>query len=145
AMPVLDEKRVYLASFDGKVYALTVATGKLVWTYTVGSPVFGGVALYKKRLYAVGMNTGVHAIAPKDGTPVWRSTVFGDKEWRNPVTIVNDVIYTVTRKGTLVALSVPDGKELWRKDLGGETYFAPIVRRGKIYLGTTDGWFYCIR
>jgi outer membrane protein assembly factor BamB len=145
AMPVLDENRVYASSFDGKVYALTAATGQLVWAYDAGSPLFGGSALYRGRLYAVGMKTGVHAIDLKNGKRIWKAAVFGDAETRNPLTIVDDIIYTTTRNGTLVAIDTADGNERWRLELGGTTYYAPLVRRGRIYVGTTEGWFYCIK
>jgi outer membrane protein assembly factor BamB len=143
AMPVLDANRIYVASFDGNVYVLNSATGKHLWTYRVGSPIFG-LAAYKSIIYAVSATTGIHAFEAQSGKPVWTASL-GKESGRGAPAVVDDVLYTTTHEGTILALDAKTGKERWRYKTGGRIIASPVVNRGLVLVGSLDGNFYALK
>jgi outer membrane protein assembly factor BamB len=66
-----DDSRVYLGGDDGKVYALSAATGQEAWTYT-GLGVMGDTALVDGALVCGNSRGWLHALDPTSGQLRWK-------------------------------------------------------------------------
>lgn len=154
--PAIDEKRLYVGSDDGTMWALDHETGAVVWSKTIGfhkkgkgifsSPVvsngvvyFGG---YDGNLYALNAETGQRkwvsfeadwigsspAIAPELGH-VYVGLEFG--LWR--------------KHGGIAAVDMHTGKTIWvYKDMPGYTHSSPlyIPEHRQVVIGNNDGSAY---
>ena len=65
---------------------------------------------------------------------------FADKEFDvtfGNVALGNGTLYAIGRHGIFVCLDPRTGKELWRKDLGGDAMWcnSPVVSDGKVFVG----------
>jgi outer membrane protein assembly factor BamB len=59
--------------------------------------------------------------------------------------IVGDRYYQSDNAGTLVALDVTTGKQLWKQSLGTVQKASSVYADGKIYVGTESGKFFILR
>jgi outer membrane protein assembly factor BamB len=53
-------------------------------------------------------------------------------------------VYISSVGGTIHALDVVTGEELWQFGTGDAIYASPIVANGSVFVGSTDGSFYAL-
>lgn len=58
---------------------------------------------------------------------------------------VNELLLYGTQSGALVALNRAEAKEMWRFQMGGAIYGAPMVSNGIVYIGSADKKVYALR
>jgi polyvinyl alcohol dehydrogenase (cytochrome) len=157
--PVVSGSTVVAGSTGGVVDALDAATGKLLWSRTVGPQVNGSAAIAGGVVY-VPVNideaggTGspsVVALKLSDGAPLWQTTIDdqpGSDVYGSPV-VANGTVYIGTSasyaeqhlpgvhdRGSVVALDATTGAVVWRTytvpagDDGGAVWSTPAIDTG---------------
>jgi hypothetical protein len=61
--PVLAGKTVYVGASDGGIYGIDKRTGKIIWKYTTGAPIFSSVAISGNTLIATDFGGNVYAFS----------------------------------------------------------------------------------
>lgn len=110
-MPAGDGKRVYAASYDGKVSAFDPESGKLAWRSELEVSLSSGPGVGNGMVVVAGPDGDVVALRAEDGSEVWRTNVVGES--LAAPQIRNEVVVVYTINGILRALSALDGSELW--------------------------------
>lgn len=59
--PLIDGKKVYVGSNDGKIYVLDLRSGKELWSYNLGVPVTSSPAIAADRLYVTTFDGNIFA------------------------------------------------------------------------------------
>jgi alcohol dehydrogenase (cytochrome c) len=127
ANPVVRDGVVYLQDLDSNVYALTLATGRLRWEYTLNKPMTSGpgpdgVAVTGSLVYGISPTT-VFALNARTGHPVWVDRTLlrpGDGSFEIQPQVAGGRVYLASAYGTgagggvLMALSAATGRLLWR-------------------------------
>lgn len=109
--PATDGQRVYAGSFDGRVVALDVETGRPAWSIRTRLPLSAGP----------GLGAGTLAFGTNDGQLVVFDAETGEEHWRAPVgaevlaapAVGTDTIAVRTTDGRLRAFALSSGAELW--------------------------------
>jgi outer membrane protein assembly factor BamB len=122
--PVISNKRLYVSSFDGHVYAFDLRTGNLVWKFKsngrnffpqgemMGNPAVGG-----GMVYAGSRDYTLYAIDMKGGYCNWTRQF--PRGWALPVTFRDTVLYVGTSDDhELYALDFRTGYEYWKLNVG---------------------------
>jgi len=155
--PVVEGDTLYLATFEGGVFSLGTDDGRPNWPGPEGNAsklkgdIAGGLAAHGDNLYFGTTEGRLYAWKKADGTPAsgWEEPrSFDGGIWATPV-VKGDTLFVSTMKGELVALSLPEGRELWRfkatgaiPDLalaGDELLFVPSINRHAYFIRTADG------
>ncbi len=115
-----------------RLYALDKSNGKELWVWDSPGGAFTSPTVADDQLYAqVGSPLVLHAINPKDGTPLW--TASGGR-----MAISGQRIFT-TKPNKLEALTTSVGKLIWSIDLPDDNYTAPVVSGDSLYLNSSSG------
>jgi outer membrane protein assembly factor BamB len=112
--PVIVEGRVYAASHDGEVMALSADTGKRAWMVKTKLPLSAGPEV----------GSGLVVLGSSDGDLIALDSTNGAERWRRSIAseilaqplIVNDIVVIRTVDGHVEGLSVADGKTRWAVD-----------------------------
>ncbi|HJX51576.1 MAG TPA: PQQ-binding-like beta-propeller repeat protein, partial [Polyangia bacterium] len=152
----LVEGRALLAvgNYDHTLYALDAATGDSLWKFTTGGPVYAAPVFFREgdRTIVLATSTDrlVYAIDAATGRQVWVHSVedyrptlggarlaapcvggTGDSDnavfvayWVWDRSLVNSL-----QKSGILALTLAEGKPLWRQELGDNDLSAPIFVR----------------
>lgn len=110
-MPAGDGKRVYAASYDGKVSAFDPETGKLAWRQELEIKLSSGPGIGNGMVVVAGPDGDVVALRAEDGSVAWRTNVVGES-LASPQ-IRGDVVIIYTINGILHARSALDGSARW--------------------------------
>ncbi len=129
--------------YGNDVYALNAATGQIRWTHATGGsgayvPAVAGDTVY------IGSNDGyLNALNAATGHIRWTQAT------ENPTApaVAGGTIYTGSggETGNIYALDAATGNIRWTYDAGHDSYSAPAIADGAIYIGCVDGYLYAIR
>jgi len=129
---VADEKRLFVATRDGGIRALDLATGQPMWQLP-DRP--ARLAATEGALVLRQLSGTVLSLQPKDGATRWSvdSGVAGDL----PPLIDGDRVHVAGRGMT--ALDLATGKVLWQAADGAETTAPPAPGGARVLVGEGDG------
>lgn len=143
--PIVAEGKVFVVVSDvtgdtpyGRdVYALDQRTGATVWTRHVEGPYWRAALAYDAgRLFVVGYDAIVYALAPADGSILWQAALPNAHAAASaPIAGNGRVLYSAAADpgSTVGALDESDGRPLWSAtlDLGAGT---PALDGDRLYL-----------
>ena len=131
ARPALTADRVYLSLDDGRIVALDLATGSVVWERTLGGTP-GPVLALDDRIFVGSADKFFYCLAAKDGKRKWR--------WRMGAGIVGEPVidahqvYFVALDNVLRALHRWNGSQRWKQGLPLRPSGAPLLVGSTLYV-----------
>ncbi|MBV1900390.1 MAG: PQQ-like beta-propeller repeat protein [Kordiimonadaceae bacterium] len=118
AGPVSGSGRVFAVDVEGTVTAVSLSTGKRIWSREVTSPeersdvgFGGGAALYGDTVYVTSGHGIIVALDAASGREEWRYS--GVVPFRGAPTASKDRLFAVTHDNQMLAFDPSDGTLLW--------------------------------
>lgn len=146
--PVMSKGTLYAAASEGRLYAFSAATSKLLWVHDANYPIDSTPAVADDAV-CFGSNDGVfRCIGTRDGSLLWkfqaRSSVLS-----SPV-IKDETVFFHAADDRLYALSLKTGEKRWIYTRGTYQTVAPRITsspafgNGFLYTLFSDGFLACI-
>ena len=146
--PIVDGDLVYVGTYSGQVYALTIARGTERWVYPrAGSmgAIVGMPVVANETIYISSSDGRVYALDTTYGDLKWKSEPLADKLWTSPK-VMGDTLYVSTLDGHIYALSVETGQLLdWSFESDAGFASSPVIYEDTIFLGSFDRHLYAVR
>ena len=152
--PGIGDGRLYVPTFDGRLYALESSTGMEVWEYRSGRCAWGSPAVWRELVLQTfigrrgscqnddpGRGGELVAFDAATGVIRWRRT--HGKDESSPV-VVSGVVYGGNWSGQVYALDAETGKPRWTYQTDGEVKGSAAVAGGRVYIGSYDGHVYAL-
>src|ERR671914_911249 len=143
--PLVVGKTLYAGSWDHKLHAVNIYTGKARWTFTADHEINSSPAFADGKIYFGTDGGSLYAVDARTGRLRWRAQAlarFGRREYFYATpTIAYGRVYVGNTDGTLYAFGASSGRLLWAQRAGTYVYTAPAVWRRRVYVGTYDGYF----
>ena len=145
--------RVYVASGYRSMTALDAATGAVIWTQTVDSPIHGAPTVSGNRVYVVDVDNQIIAFNTANGQQDWsyRGIVEPARILRaSSPAVSGDTVIAPFSSGEVVALRAANGQPVWSevlsrtsrtsalseiRDIAGR----PVISRGFVYAVSHSG------
>jgi outer membrane protein assembly factor BamB len=119
AQPVGDETSIYVLDSEGKLVAISLKDGSIVWEKnifprdeSINSNIDGGLALVNKSLIVSTSYGEIINLNSENGDIRWKKNIY--KPVQGPPAINNDIIYQMTVNNELYVLDLNTADELWR-------------------------------
>lgn len=152
--PVVAGDAVYVGSTDGHLYALHRTTGEELWRADAGSPVSSTGAVADGLALFVSRDGVCHAVDAKTGVPRWEFRTgpvhpwaWGMEGWdayvSSPV-VADGLVVFGAGDGSVYALELATGQEVWRFDTEGRIRSTPAIADGIVFVGSADGFVYAL-
>jgi len=146
--PIVHGDLVYVGTYSGQVYALTIARGIERWVYprtgSIGA-IVGTPVVANETIYISSSDGRVYAPDTTYGDLKWKSEPLADKLWTSPV-IHGDTLYVSTFDGHIYALSLETGERLaWSFESQAGFASSPVIYEDTIYVGSFDCHLYAIK
>jgi outer membrane protein assembly factor BamB len=148
--PVVDGDMVFAGLDNGKVVALSLATGELLWTTTV-APAHGrteierlvdidsAVRIVGDDVFVVGYQGRIAMLARATGQLWWGR----DLSSHRGLAVDSDTLYVTAADSTVMALSRRDGTPVWSQDsLLRRSLTAPALVDGALVVGDFEGYLH---
>ena len=140
--PVLSLKTIFAADSEGRVVALSDATGKAKWRIRLEEEITAGVGAGAAQIYLGTKQGKVLALKKSDGELVWGQAV--SSEILAPPVEADGMVVVQTVDGKIFALSAATGERQWfyRREvppLSLRGTSTPVVLQGVVVSGFADG------
>src|SRR5262249_942502 len=151
--PAIAYGNLYLATNDGRFYAISTVTGKVVWSdnrhrCVAASPAVARHAVYESFLNrppcnasGSGLDGEVVAYDAETGAVRWHTTI-GPTE-SSPL-VSGGRVFVGDWNGDVIALDADTGKRVWSFRTGTKVKGAVAESHGELYVGSYDGHVYAL-
>ncbi len=130
---------VYAASFNGRVVAVDMDTGEILWTKDLSSHV--GLSADESSVYVTDSDDSVWALDIVTGATLWRQDKLLYRDLTAPK-VMGKYVVVGDFKGYLHWFSKEDGKLVGRENIaGGAIKAAPIIINDRAYVFANNGSF----
>lgn len=152
ATPVIEDGVVYTGFASGKVVAVDLTTGSLIWDQAVA--IASGTAeierlvdidaspkLTSDAVYAASFNGNLFAFSKRNGSPLWR---FETSTYRE-VDEGFGHVYLVDEESRIYSINSRDGEQRWEQSaLLNRELSAPVVFAGYLLVADNKGYLYAL-
>lgn len=139
--PLVDGERLYVATFDGGLFALAKNSGQTVWSREIGSGV--RLAADGERLYLSGSDGRLYALHKKDGTKIWDLKV-GEGALTAPL-VYHDLVAVGLSEEGISFIQADEGRLVGKRFAKKGIFSDPIVEGDQIYYLSNGGRLYSLR
>lgn len=138
--PAVVDDRIFVASWDGKVYCLNATTGIHIWNYTTGDWVWSSPAVAYGLVYIGTRDHNFYAFNATTGTKKWSYTT-GSGVFSSPA-VADGRVYVGSNDYNIYCLNAETGLYVWSYTTGSNVTSSPAVADGKVYVGSLDNKVY---
>jgi outer membrane protein assembly factor BamB len=130
--PAYAAGRLFVATYDGYIYGLRAANGKVLWRRYVGGQFYGTPAVSGSRLFIGNKSNGrVYCLSTTSGRLLWRTGRLGTSVHSSPAVYGGRVYLGAGKR--FYALNAKNGRVAWRKAAKKRIYGSASVLRGVVY------------
>jgi hypothetical protein len=104
--PAVSDGKVYVGSYDRKVYCLNALTGAHIWNYTTGNSVYASPAVSDGKVYVGSYDNKVYCLDASTGSLIW-SYLTGGLVRSSPA-VADDKVYVGSFDNGVYAFGVHD-------------------------------------
>lgn len=136
ADPLVAEGNAYVITYQGKLAAVNIATGDLLWEREISS--YHNMAISGNQLFVTDNDHALWAIDRETGATLWKQTTLAERYITGPA-VVGDTVVVGDLGGYLHFLSVEKGTLLSRLEFSGKIYQDPIAMGQRIIVNSHRG------
>ncbi len=136
ADPIIRGDTAYLASYQGYVGALSLASGQFIWRKPAS--VYKNLKLDTHTLYVTDSNDVIWAIDRQNGHVKWKQLALKARGLTEP-TLMGNRLIVGDKTGYLHVIATQNGALISRKQLSAAIDIAPAVAGNSIYVMTANG------
>ena len=140
--PAVLDGKVFVGSYDHKVYCINADTGDTLWNYTTGGIVTPSPAVADGKVFIGSDDHKVYCLDADTGYEVWRYAV-GDWVISSPA-VANSKVYVGSYDHKVYCLDADTGDEIWNYTTGDWVISSPAVANSKVYVGSHNNKMYCL-
>ena len=138
--PSVSKDLVIFGCNDTFIYALDM-NGEKRWSFKANDIVFSSPTCFGEYVVA-GSNDGFVYCLDLSGELKWKFNA-GAKVYGTAM-IIDGLVYIGSANGIFRALSLEDGNEIWRKNLGNEFWFSSAGVNNSLVVGNYNGSVHCL-
>ena len=137
-----DKGLVFFGSYDHHLYALSIASGKLIWRYQTDGGIVSRPATYGDTVCFGSEDRRLHVIYIRSGSVNW--TYYTQGPVRSSPQIAHGHIFVGSDDGYLHAVNLANGRNAWQIDTGAPVRSSPCLSNEAIFFGNEAGDFICV-
>jgi outer membrane protein assembly factor BamB len=137
ASPAVWRDQLVVHGMDGHVWVLRRSDGRLLWRYTVGSPVESSPVVVNGLDIFGAWNGTITALDLRTHRVRWR-TRSGCKV-TSSAALAGATLYLGDYCGRLLALRASDGRIRWTRSVNGRVYGTPAIAAGRVFVPSSTG------
>lgn len=132
ASPAYANGRVYIASYDGYVFSVNAAKGKIVWRKKIGKIFYGTPTVTGGKIFLGDRGSGImYCLKAANGKIQWKKRL-GASIYSSPAVVDGRVFIGSGKR--MMALKASTGAVVWTKKTKGKILGSASVLKGVVYI-----------
>jgi len=144
AAPVkVDDNMVIFGNSSGKVTAISLQNGELIWEYSTNAGIYTTPYVYRNSVIVTSADSNIYCLNVKDGTMKWKYST--DAPIVASPTVFKSTIFVGGSDNKLRAINIKNGKLRWEfTDIKGFIEDTPLIYKDKVIFGAWDNTIYAL-
>ena len=139
--PLLRGNRLYVADWDGRVWALDARSGRVIWRRKPArAAIKGAIAYSDGRLYVGSYDGHLYCIGAQKGRLIWKakaqSRLYGHTRFYSTPAVAYGRVYIGGTDGKVYSFGATSGKLRWSHSTGGYVYASPAIWNKLVLVGS---------
>jgi outer membrane protein assembly factor BamB len=143
--PVIQGNTLYISTYDGHIYALSLETGELLdWSFESEVGFASSPVIYGDTIFVGSFDRYLYAVKIGSDLPIWKfpqEEATGNWFWASPI-VNEDIIYAVCLDGRIYAIEAETGGKLWEFDAGNPIVSSPVLMDNLLIVTDGSGTIY---
>jgi outer membrane protein assembly factor BamB len=140
--PAVSDGVLYVASYDGNLYAIDTESGQALWQSEVGRT-FSSPLVVDESIF-VGSADGLHALDRASGAERWYYKAQVGGEMRSSPAFFEGLVYIGSDDGNLYAFEAQSGDLAWQFKTLGQVFSSPAIYKDMVYAGDYAGYLHAL-
>jgi outer membrane protein assembly factor BamB len=144
---VIQSDTLYVSTFNGHIYALSVETGELLeWSFESEAGFASSPVIYEDTIFIGSFDRHLYAVGIGSNVLRWKfpqERAAGNWFWAPPITH-EDIVYAGCLDGKLYAIEAETGENLWEFDAGDSIVSSPVLMDNLLIVANEAGNVYVI-
>lgn len=140
--PVIHNGVIYIGGLDGPIYALSLDSGKTLWTFNTEAGVKAAPAYRDGKIYVGDLNGRFHCLDAATGKHVWGFET--EAEIDSGANFFGDRVIVGSQDATLYCLEAATGKEVWKYQISDQIRCFPTIVEDRCFVAGCDGELHVI-
>ena len=130
---------VFVGTTGGRLYALEMTSGEIVWNFSAGSSISSSPAVEGGIIVFGTQEPGkIYALDEYTGIVRWTYEISEGKPVSSSPTIKDEKVFIASSDGYLRAFTLFEGFLLWESYLGGDVTASPAISDGTVFITGND-------
>jgi len=143
--PVIHGNTLYVSTYDGHIYALSLETGELLdWSFESEAGFTSSPVIDEDTIFLGSFDRYLYAVKIGSDVPMWKfpeEKPAGNWFWASP--IVNEgIVYAGCLDGKVYAIEAQTGGKLWEFDAGNAIVSPPVLMDNLLIVTDESGTVY---
>jgi serine/threonine protein kinase len=140
--PVVSRDKLFVGSYDHRLYALDLRTGERIWYYTTDGGICGTPILWQDLIFFGSEDFFVYAVEQLSSREVWKYRTGGAV--RSSPRIFDNRLYIGSDDSYLYALDPRRGRPYWKYRAYREVQSSAAFGDGLIFFGSADEYLHAV-
>ena len=137
AEPLVVDGIIYVATYQGRIAAVDLDSGNILWTRDISS--YAGLGVDTRNVYVTDDNSHVWALDRISGNSIWKQDKLEARTVTAPAP-VNELVVVGDIEGYLHWLDKTSGQFVARTKISSQKFIAPPISAGdKVFAYSSDG------
>lgn len=140
--PAADAETIFFGADDGKLYAVRMQDGKLLWAFATGQSIVATPSVSDGRVFFGSTDNSFYSLDASTGKLVWTRNV-GSRFLGGQV-VDRGRVFVGTADGRVYCFDANTGDILWRFQTGSVISAAPLSSGSMVFIGSSDKHLYAL-
>ena len=148
ASPVIGDRKIFIGSTDGNMYALNIEDGTLIWKFNTGDDIEASALLLDNNIYFGNLSGDFFSLAADSGILNWKAKVSSDIRGSANYAVQSSGDYSILFVGCydskMYAINSETGEIIWNYETGNYINGTPAVNNNVLVFGGCDAKLHII-
>jgi len=141
--PIVADGRVYVGTYQGRLYSLHATTGEELWSARLKGPILHSPCVFQNKVYVAGVG-GLWALDAQTGKTLWHFSPHRAGFCTSPL-VMQDLVLLGGRDGRFCAVDRATGKLRWSVGTGGPIRTSAAAIKDTLFFASEDMHVYAVR
>ncbi len=142
--PLVINDTLYAPNNDGSLYAVKLASGQLLWSLSIGQPLWGTPVTDGRFIFLTSLDHFLYTIDPQNQKVIWKVNLGGSATGSPALSVDKTTLYVGSFGSKVLAINTADGSIKWKASTNAWIWSNPSINVSNVFVADINGQVYSL-